>query len=164
MPSWAVDPSARADVAWPRQDAGAPPAAAGAWGAPQGQAPGPEQAPSGGSWAPPPGYAPQPAYAPPPGYAPQPDHARQPDPRVANLAAARAQGQAVVRNGALWIAAGVGITLFTFLLAPGGFFIISFGPVLCGIRMISRGRAHLAKVAAAERSLRNPGPTPRGWG
>ena len=49
---------------------------------------------------------------------------------------------------------GVAITLGSLLLAPGGFMIISFGPVIVGVRMIMRGRAHLAKVDAVERSLR----------
>ncbi len=71
----------------------------------------------------------------------------------ARLATARAAGQRAVRNGVLWILAGVAITLGTFLVAPGGFFIVSFGPVIVGINQISRGRAHLAKVAAAERQL-----------
>lgn len=74
--------------------------------------------------------------------------------RRGQLAAARASGQRAVRNGALWLAAGLAITVGSMVLAPGGFMIISFGPVIVGARLIMRGRAHLAKVDAAERSLR----------
>jgi hypothetical protein len=63
----------------------------------------------------------------------------------------------------IWIGAGVAITVGSFLLAPGGFFFISFGPVIAGISMLSRGRTHLAKVSAAERELlRQPRPPMNG--
>ena len=52
------------------------------------------------------------------------------------------------------IALGVAITLGTFLVAPGGFFIVSFGPVLAGFSQIGKAQRYRSEVVRVERALR----------
>jgi hypothetical protein len=129
-------------------------------------------APTSGPFAPPSGapaapYAPAtPSYAPPPGapYAPfgptpgappyggaTPSMASAEE--MAQLASARRVATAAIRQGAIWIAGGIAVTIAFFAVAPGGFAIITFGPVIFGVRRIAAGRKLLAQVTQAERRL-----------
>ena len=139
----AADPGSWADPGGNGHDPGPP-----GWAQPSAPTP----ASGGQPFAPPP-FTPERAAAPPGGSAPLFGGQVSPDQR-AQLNAARGAGQRAVRNGGIWLAVGVAITVGSLVLAPGGFMIISFGPVIVGVRMIMRGRAHLTKVDAAERSLR----------
>jgi hypothetical protein len=41
----------------------------------------------------------------------------------------------VILKGILWILLGLGVTIFTWIFAPAGFFLIAIGPVIYGFRL-----------------------------
>ena len=69
---------------------------------------------------------------------PEPVHYRQPGP--APYAPPRSTGQGRIVSGALWLIAGVLITVISFAVSGGdGFHIIAFGPIVYGLVRIASG-------------------------
>jgi hypothetical protein len=146
-PGWAAAPPAGGVNPYPAPPPGpfAPPAAA-----PFSAAPPP------GFATPPPGYpAPPPAYAAPPaGYtAPGPAAAGMSVDDRARLESARRAANSAIWQGVMWVVGGIAITIAFIAFAPGGFVVITFGPVFVGIRRIMAGRTMMARVRQAERQL-----------
>lgn len=81
----------------------------------------------------------------------QPSWARSAD--LARLDAARSRANSYVTSGYALLALGLLITLGTMALAPGGFFIISFGTVFVGFRRLRAGRMMRAQIRDAEQRL-----------
>jgi hypothetical protein len=80
-----------------------------------------------------------------PSWAPGPDRAR--------IEAARVQARAYTNQGYALLVAGLVITIGTMALAPGGFFIVSFGLVFTGFRRLRAGRMLQARIREAEAQL-----------
>jgi len=156
-PAWAV-PAAPAGPAGPNPAPG-PTGATGAtgasgatgpaWATPQPTAsPAPHAPPTGagppaGHWA-----SPQPANG--PGRPGAPDI----DPQLwGRLQRSRSAASTAMLSGLGLILLGIAITVGTFIIAPGGFFIVSFGPVLAGFSQISKAQRYRAEVARVERAL-----------
>jgi hypothetical protein len=102
---------------------------------------------------------PEPAWSPTTDVGPPPPPAAAP----AEIQAAQARASRMVRDGVLWLCAGLGITVATLLLAPGGFFLICFGPAIRGVSLISRGQKLRARIAAVSPAAagRPSAPGPR---
>jgi hypothetical protein len=166
--------AARADLSLGTNDPSTPSPAEGPFAAPGqvGQAPGPGEDVAAGWAAPEPtgAWAPgtnghgehdQPSGRPGPG--PQyteggaPSWARSAD--LARLDAARSKANSYTTSGYALLALGLAITIGTLALAPGGFFIVSFGTVFVGFRRLRAGRMMRAQIRAVEQQLGpDPGP------
>ncbi len=85
------------------------------------------------------------------GAAGQPSWARSAD--LARLDAARGRANSYVNSGYALLALGLLITLGTMALAPGGFFIVSFGTVFVGFRRLRAGRMMRAQIRDAEQRI-----------
>jgi hypothetical protein len=72
---------------------------------------------------------------------------------LARLADARKRANSVLMSGFGVLALAVLITGGTLILAPGGFFIVSIGAFVVGVRRIVAGRQALSRVSQAERQL-----------
>jgi hypothetical protein len=72
---------------------------------------------------------------------------------LARLDAARVRARSLINQGLGLLALGLVITVGTMALAPGGFFIVSFGTVFVGLRRIRAGRMIQAQVRRAEQQL-----------
>ena len=72
---------------------------------------------------------------------------------LARLDAARSRASSLINSGLALLALGLVITVGTMALAPGGFFIVSFGTVFVGFRRIRAGRMIQAQVRHAEQQL-----------
>ncbi len=72
---------------------------------------------------------------------------------LARLSEARNRANSVVMSGIGILALAVVITGGTMLLAPGGFFVVSIGAFIVGVRRISAGRQAQTRVRDAERQL-----------
>jgi len=70
------------------------------------------------------------------------------------LQRARAAANRAMMRGLGLIALGIAITLGTFLVAPGGFFIVSFGPVIAGFSQIGKAQRYRSEVVRVERALK----------
>ena len=81
----------------------------------------------------------------------QPSWARSAD--LARLDAARARATSYINSGYALLALGLVITVATMALAPGGFFIVSFGTVFVGFRRLRVGRTIRAQVHQAEQEM-----------
>ena len=88
-----------------------------------------------------------------PGYgaSDQPSWARSAD--LARLDVARNRANSYMTSGYLLLGLGLLITLGTMAVAPGGFFIVSFGTVFVGFRRLRAGRMLRAQIREAERQL-----------
>jgi hypothetical protein len=81
----------------------------------------------------------------------EPSWARSAD--LARLDAARSRANSYVNSGYALLALGLVITIGTMTLAPGGFFIVSFGTVFVGFRRLRAGRMMRAQIRDAEQRL-----------
>ena len=72
---------------------------------------------------------------------------------LARLDEARSRANSYMTSGYALLALGLLITIGTLALAPGGFFIISFGTVFVGFRRLRAGRMMRAQIRAAEQRL-----------
>jgi hypothetical protein len=64
-------------------------------------------------------------------------------PQVLALAEREAQvGRAEAGRGARLLGIGLAVTVGTFAIAPGGYFVVAFGPVIGGLARLGRSRTH----------------------